>query len=442
MAQIEFVGQSARDTDNIAAAPSRLLNCYREPTAEGKKVLKPVLGLAPFSELPAVFVNAMGVVDGRLFIAGASGLYEIETGGAVIPRGDLPNGNSSIAGNNGSVTVCAVGEYWVWDGSVMTQPAPGAFDGFGGLTFFGNYTILTERNGRRFQWSKFADPTDLPGLNFSTADGRDDSLIRPMAVGAMLYLWKETSHEIWYLTGGAGAEALERVAGGVRDIGLKAFGTICTIPGGAFIVGDDNRAHLVSGGAMKPVSTPAVESAIRQGEPLQCVSYEDEGHLFCCVIFADRPAWCFDVATGEWSERAEGLLFDPWTVRASAKWAGEWYAGRADGKLLRFTAGKLDGDVPVIKEAISLTLESDGQRLIVHEVELFPRKGLEGGQITLSTSKDGGLTWGAEKARDIGPPGTMAERVIWRALGQFRRMNVRVRWDGEFAVRADGRVRL
>ncbi|WP_230685880.1 hypothetical protein, partial [Streptococcus pneumoniae] len=79
-------------------------------------------------------------------------------------------------------------------------------------------TVLTELNGRRFQWSDIADASNLPGLNFSTADGRDDDILRPFQINGQLYIWKETSHEIWYLTGGAGAEAFERMAGGVRDV--------------------------------------------------------------------------------------------------------------------------------------------------------------------------------------------------------------------------------
>jgi hypothetical protein len=437
MPLIEFVGQGARDDDNVAAAPSRLLNCYREPTAEGKMVLKPVPGLTSFADLDGIFTRAMTTVDGTLYAACGGRLVEVAPDGTVTNRGAVGDGFTAMAGNNGVLGLTVDGRYWTWDGAALIEPAPGAFSSFGAVEYFGNYTVLTELGGRRFQWSDIADANDLPGLNFSTADGKDDNLVRPFAINGRLYLWKETSHEVWYLTGGAGADAFERLAGGVVDIGLKAPGLICRLPAGAFIVGDDNRAHIVSG-ALQPISTTAVETAIMQGVPTDCVTYDVEGHTFCVIIFSDRPAWAYDIATGEWHERAEGLL--PWSVSATVKWRGAWYAGRNDGQMFAF-GGNTDGEEPITKEAISRTLQFD-DRTIVRDVEVFPRKGLETGGVTLSTSRDGGLSWGSEKQRDVGPTGSTEHRVNWRNLGQFRQVNARLRWDGGFALRADMQVTL
>ena len=65
--EVQFVGQSARDRDNIAAAPSRLVNCYAEPTAEGERVLKSVLGMEPKAQMTGVFVRALETVAGQLY---------------------------------------------------------------------------------------------------------------------------------------------------------------------------------------------------------------------------------------------------------------------------------------------------------------------------------------------------------------------------------------
>jgi hypothetical protein len=435
MPMLQFVGQSARDSDNIAAAPSRLLNCYREPTAEGAFVLKPVPGLTAFATLGAVFVRAMATVSGKLFAASSGDLVEVFADGTVISHGEIGDGFTTLAGNNGTVTACVGGRYWTWDGTALAEPSAGAFSDFGAVEYFGNYTVLTERNGRMFQWSDIADPSDLPGLNFSTADGRDDNILRPFVINGRLYLWKETSHEVWYLTGGAGADAFARVAGGVQDVGLKAAGLICGVSGGAFIVGSDDRAYLVSNGALRPVSTTPVETAIKQGTPASCVAYDDEGHTFCVITFGDRPAWAFDITMNEWHERSEGISHAPWSVSATVKWDGAWYAGRNDGMLFLF-GGVADGAVPVTKEVTSTTLRMP-DRGSIHDLEAFPRKGLEESSLTLALSRDEGLTWGAEKVRSVGPIGSTGHRVNWRNLGQFRNATARLRWDGAFSVRAD-----
>lgn len=445
MPQIEFFGQSVADGDNIAANPSRLVNLYREPVPSGGRggaVLKSVPGLQPFSQLPGVFTRQIAEIDGKLFAVVGARLYEIATDGGYVDRGAIADDeNTTIAGNNGNVTIVANGDYYLWNGTTLTNPTPGAFSDFGSHDYIGNYTVLTELNGRRFQWSDIADPADLPGLNFSTADGRDDNLIRPFAINGVLYLFKQTSHEVWYVTGGSGANAFERQAGGVVDVGLKAHNLICRIPGAAFFVGDDNRAHLVSG-QVQPVSTPAVETAIKDKRPRACFAYEDEGHTFCVITFRDCAAWVYDVALGEWHERAEGVTLDPWSATTATKFNGEWYCGRDDASLFQFAKIGTDDNGPLIREATSRTLHQDGQRFSVSELELFPRQGFQSASIELEISRDGGLVWTPPKVRTIGPVGNYAGRVIWRNLGQCRQITARVRFSEaqRFTMLAEGRL--
>lgn len=445
MPQVEFVGQSARDSDFGAANPSRLVNLYREvivPGGRAQHAIKSVPGLASFSVLPGVFVRAMETVSGKLFAVGAGRLYEIDGTGGYTDRGAIdPDAFTTIAGNNGNVTVVANGKYYLWNGTAISQPSAGAFSDFGAVEFFGNYTILTEKNGRRFQWSALANPASLPGLNFSTADGKDDNLVRPFALNGALYLFKQTSHEIWYLTGQANARALARQAGGVYDIGLKSAGLICRIPGSAFLVGDDGRAHVVAAG-LKPVSTPPVETAIKYSNPQYCFAYEDEGHTFCVITFRDCPAWVYDIASGEWHERAEGANLDPWSASCAVKFGGNWYAGRDDGKILRFARNNADDSGVLVREAVSRTLYQDAARAVINELELFPRQGFSEGQITLQVSRDNGNTWSAPKVRSTGPVGQYAQRVIWRGLGQARQFTAKIRWTNphDISILAEGRI--
>jgi len=42
----------------------------------------------------------------------------------------------------------------------------------------------------------------------------------------------------------------------------------------------------------------------------------------------------------------------------------------------------------------------------------------------MRVSRDGGHTWGEPKYRDVGRIGDYEARVTFRAMGQFRRMNV------------------
>jgi hypothetical protein len=216
------------------------------------------------------------------------------------------------------------------------------------------------------------------------------------------------------------------------------------MPSGAFMIGDDGKAYVIAGpGAIQPVSTPPVETAIREMNPVSCLYYEDEGHMFCCIVFRDAPAWCFDIATGEWHERAEGSLLAPWTAVHSVKWRGGWHASQDDGTIRRFARSATDGDKPLVKQATSHTIRSqDGQRMVLRELEIHAPQGFSAGRIGLQISRDGGATFGIEKPRDIGPIGAYAKRMNWRNLGLAREMCARVQWTDDVAIVSQARVRL
>lgn len=443
MPQIEFVGQSARDGDNIAGNPSRLINAYREPITSGGRAaysIKSVLGTAPYLSSPGLFTRALAVVDGTMYSAAGGNLYRV--GAVLVDAGAIEDDeNTTISGNEGKVTVVAGGEYSLLDGVTMTNPTAGAFADFGAVDYLGGYTILTERNGIRFQWCDYANPASLPGLNFASADATDEKLTRPLVLNGLLYLFKPNSFEVWFPTNDAGAKAFMRQAGGVGEVGLKSFNLITRFPSGAFFVGSDNRAHIIAG-SVQPVSIPPVETALKQNRPRACFTYEDEGHTFCAITFVDGLAWVYDVATGEWHERAEGVQLQPWGVTCAAKWQGEWYCGHDDGSIRRFDRVSVDGTQPLIREVTSRTLYQDGARFPVSEVELFPRQGFTSGLIELFVSRDGGVTWSDAKPRTIGPVGNYGGRVIWRALGLCRNLTVRARVSeaDAFTMLADGRV--
>ena len=445
MPQLQFFGPSGRDADNRAANSARLLNCYLEPVQPGGRTgysVKAVLGTTAFTSVAGVFVRAMAEVNGLLYVVCNSRLYSIDGTGSVTDAGAVDDGaNATITGNFGKVAVTVDNRYFVLDGTI-SEPTPGAFTAMGAADYIGGYTVITEAGGRRFQWSALADAETLPGLNFSTADGRDDLCIRPFEINGSLYILKQRSHEVWYLTGGAGASAFERQVGGVINIGLKAFGLICRIDLGAFMVGDDNRAYLIGQG-LQPVSTPAVETAIAQTGPKFCFTYDDEGHVFCVIVCESGPAQVYDVATNEWHERASGAEFAPWSVTAAAEFGSRQCIARDGGDVLELTRTATDAGMPLLRRMVSRTLANDGQRFVIDELEVFPRQGFDAASVSLRMSRDNGMTWGSPKVRSFAV-GEYGKRVIWRALGQFRQATAELTISdaADITMNAEGRLAL
>ena len=415
---------------------------FAEPIPEGGRarfVLRSVLGSEEWAQLPGVFIRALGVVfdrdeDGamieRLFASIDGKLFQVASNGGITNLGDIENSqNTTIAGNNNDVSVVCGGKYYVWNGTTLTEPTAGAFSDFGAVEFLGGYTILTERNGRRFQWSALADATDLPGLNFASAEGRDDALLRPVAINGNLWLFKARSTEIWSLTGQASENAFARLGGGVRERGLLGFNLIAKTPDSAFFVGDDGICYITDGAQFAPVSRTPVEAAIEQETPTDCFYYEDEGHKFCVVRFRNRPAWVYDLSTGLWHERATGT--GAWLATSAVYAFGSWRIGRDDGRVARLLRNNADISGALIREATSRTLQNMGGRFRVPAIEFMGKVGRSDigrdASMIVQFSRDGGNTWGNERIRSLGDLGEYDKRMVFRQVGQARNLAARIR---------------
>lgn len=481
--KIEFAGPSLKDSDNAWAATSRLLNLYREPIGD-RMIVKPVLGTVLFGDLSGVFCRAMATVDGLLYVVHGERLYSVASNGLATELGIIPDDpQTTISGNNGKVTVCAGGNYYLWDGTTLTEPAAGAFSEFGSVTFFAQKTVLTERGGRRVQWSLPADPDTLDGLDFATAERGDADILRAVPVGGGLWIMKTNSYEVWQSkTDGS----LDIVPGSTVDLGLKAFSLMTVIPNGLFFIGNDNVAYLGSNGGRQRVSTAGVETSIAAENPTGCAYFEDEGHKFCALLFDGRPAWVYDIATGEWHERTEGNDLGPWSVQAVTSAYGGFIAGTTTGKLVRFARVGRDLGATMIKRAVGRTFGGDMQRFRVSELalpvrvgtvdnppageavfELVPVTILDGTPVTmldddgepvvivdevevarapveeaieLRVSGNNGFTWSDPMPRGLGLLGQFDRRVVWTRLGQFQQMTAEISYGGSADITFDATI--
>lgn len=454
MPLVEFTAPTARDPDNKAASSSRLVNCYLEPVGgRSPSVLKSVLGMSAFSELNNVFMRAMIEVKNVMYSACGGSLYKVTTDGAATLLGAIDDSReTAISSNNDKITVVANGRYFVWNGTTVSEPTAGAFDSFGHVTFMGQRTVLLEKAGRKVQWSAVADPTDLDALDFATTESRDDNNLMAFPIQGLLWIMKERSIELWQPV----TDGFQFLPGSTIDTGLKAYGLACAIPNGVFFVGSDGRAYLASGGGIQPVSGVGVESTIKQSSASHVYFYADEGHQICVIRFRDRPALCYDTATGYWHERTEGWeMSKAWSAVSAVEAFGNYYVGTETGKIYRLERSNVDATGPLVRDAIGRTLVTD-EHIRLGKVEMFGRVGWsnlgeeeatvldagdgfaldagDGGaliveeltpdprpaRVELRISKDYGMTWTAPKTRSLGSKGDFDIRVTWRAQGRYR----------------------
>ncbi len=436
MAAIEFVGQSAQSQTSPGAGTSRLLNLYREPVTEGdstRYVLRPVPGQTALHTPDTEFQRAMSWVSGDVYTVSGGFLSVLGGDGAPSQLGAVADDeNTSIAGNLSNIGVVAGSNYYLWNGTTVSEPTSGAFSSFGSIESVGQRIMLTELGGRRFQWSDVADPTTLGGLNFATTEAGEDVNIRGVALSGNYWIFKERSIEIWYQTGSADqAEAFARVSGGVITTGLKSFNLITKIRGGLFFIGNDNAPVLTTGAGLEYIGSAGVIRSIKDNNPTHCFYFEHEGHKFCVIRFGDRPAWVYNFSSKEWSERSEGHDHGPWdAVATTQRTAGDWIAAGELGSISQLSNVQHDKGGPLYRRAISRTLWQDAKRFRVPELEFLADMGRvatdEELAAVMRTSGNKGNTWSTGRQMSLGAQGRYENRVLFRSLGQFRNLTIRL----------------
>ena len=464
---IEFVGQTVQDSDNIQANASRLINCHRQLVlghGKTKYTLNSVLGQSLTDDIGAFEVQAMGYGNQKTWLVGNGALYEVSTDGVIIRKGSVSGSTrTTIDGNYSDVTVVADGNYYVWDGGSISQPTTKTFTNVGSHCYVSGYTILTELNGKRFQWSGLGDAQTLDALHFASAEQVDDNIIRAIEMSGSLVLFGERSTEIWQVTGQAGAEAFSRVTSFNR--GLKDFHLLARFDNTVMFVGDDSNVYLGIGSGAVDVSTPAINTALENERVSRCFFYEDQGHKFFVLGFRDRPAFIFDARMKEWHERAEGAHDGPWRAVASVRTDNGWFVGTTDGEVHKLARTNKDLNGPLRRTAISSPFYLGDRKFVVNKIEVNARVGavevtesesyaldigggfalkLGAGEalkvaegdptprpaiIGLEESGDGGNIWGAIKKRSLGLSGDFNQRMIWRARGQFNEYSARITID-------------
>ncbi len=426
MAKYTFFTQAARDESNVAASSEEVVNLYPEQApgdARTRIALRSVPGEVTFADLSAPVPRAAAQANGKFFAVAAGNLYEVQSNGTIFNRGGVGNSaETSISGNGTNVCVVANGDYSVWDGASLTNPTPGAFSDFGSVAFSDYDTILTELNGRRFQWSDTADPTTLDALNFATAESRDGNIVRAEVDRAQLFLFTTECVEVWRDTGVAGSSRYRRLTVIDQGRGLKGYHLLVSDAFGIFFVGNDGVAYILSGSGIMPVSTPAVQSDLTDGEPDAAYYYEDRGHKFCVLRFSDRPAWVYDLTTQLWHRRQSGVTRSAWGVQRMAGAYGKWLGVDGFGAVVELGRTNSDRGMPMARVMRGKPIYMDGRQFSVAEFEALCSVGESNigrdAEIMLRWSRDGGQTWEGTQTGSLGSLGDYGQTVNFYALGR------------------------
>lgn len=435
MTLITFARQSAADPAHTEYSGERLLNWYARSFPDGgigQALIVPSPGMRQWAVLDGINpVQAVHTLRGTIYAACGGKLWSVRNG-VVDQLGSIQDDtNTTIVSNGLQVAVAAGGRYSVWNGAALSNPLTGAFGNIANVAAVDNYVLLFEENGERFSVSQLADATLIDPLDFASAEGTADFIVRGHIDHAELWIFGTESTEIFGNSGDADFP-FARLSGGRLDRGCAFPSSVASEDNSVFWVGNDRVVYRANGYQPIRISTEYIEALIQdipEGADVRGFSFTQDGAKVYCLRMPDAPALMYNIATGLWSERNSGLDDGPWLATCATTLGELTVLGGQDGRL--YTPGGLtDGGRVIVREAVSLPLTQAGQRITLAAVEVTFKTGATDigreANVMLSISRDG-RTWGEEKVRPLGQLGQYLRRARWHALGQARQFRVRVR---------------
>lgn len=431
-----------------------LVNLYAQRAAEGAKgpvVLIGAPGARAFAQLryhndelvatDDTNVNAMIFAFGRIVIVTDHAVYFVKENGTVSRRANLGIvGPVSMAWNRLDVAaVGPAGAFWINE-SVVTAISDANYYPSDAVAFLDSYFIFNRRgSGQVFQTGSYT--REIDGLDFADAEKAPDDAVGVIAAGESLFIFGEDTTEVWYNAAGS-QFAFARISGATMEHGCAAIATATQFNGDVTWLTRGGLVMRAVGLAPQRISDEEVEAALAERKAdwstARAFVYSDEGHTFYVLTVGDLTL-AYDDATGLWHKRSNysrGHALARCYVRA---W-GRHFIGDDRGRVLEMTGDAFDdAGEPLIAEAVSVPITSDGALLPIGGVELEMDAGVAplgvSAAVMLSHSCNGGRSWAPDRTVSAGRTGEYLHRIRWRKFRAAREHRFRIRISAPFRRR-------
>lgn len=468
---------------SVNAADSRMVNLFPEVVPEGGKepaflqrapglLLKVAVGTGP--------IRGMWQLGDYLYAVSGNQFYQIDKNWNAEYIGVINgSGPVSMADNGTQIFIACNPLGYIYNARLgkLAQITDTDFTGAVTVGYIDGYFVYNEPNSQKIWVTSLLDGTEIDPLDFASAEGSPDNLVSLIVDHREVWLFGQNSVEVWY-DAGTPDFPLARIQGAFNEIGCAAAYSVAKLDNTLFWLGKDARGqgivYRANGYTGQRISTHAVEWHIQQYPDISDAvgyTYQQDGHAFYVLNFPNaNTTWVFDVATGEWHERAawtNGKFTRHWGNSQAAfandvvvgdyrngniyafdldvykdngeiqRWLRSWRALPPGQNNLKRTAQhglQLDAETGTYFETIPATVEyltteaedilttEDGDSLIV----TAGSQAIKSPQYMLRWSDDGGHTWSNEHWRSGGGYGDYGTRVRWLRLGMTTKLRDRV----------------
>lgn len=414
------------------------LSLIESGTGKAPAVLQSIPGLTAFASIGTA-IRGIHEVNGRLFVAAGSALYEINSTGTVTNLGSLATSSGPVDMAHGLFQLVAVdgdnGYVLTLATNVFAQIASSSWRGSKRVGFLDGYFLFIAPFTQQFYWSAIDNATSLDALDFASAESSPDTLASLLIDHRDVMLFGTQSTEGWNNTGTSAI--FERNSGAIMEVGCAAPFSAQKLDSTFIWVGNDQNGQgqvwMADGYKPRRISTIPIETALQKSTDLSAAvayTYQQDGHSFYCLNAPGLDTTLvFDVNTLSWHDRAELVDGEYAPIRGTchAYCFGKHLIGADDGTLyyLDKDAYTLGGDV-LVRDRISPHNAIPSLAWGVFSrfaIDCTVGAGKADGSapsVQMRYSNDGGNTWTDWRTASLGSVGEYAMHVFWRRLGRAR----------------------
>lgn len=464
---------------SLPLAAQTCLNLYVEPNESGSGEpggFYGTPGLVRKTTVDTGGCRGARSAGGYLWTVFGSKVYRVDSAFVATVVGMLPNATGAVGmDDNGTSLVVAHAAGWhaitlATSVMVFVTDSPTMSD----VSFIDNYLVGANADGT-YQWANL-NSTTIDALNFASAEGSPDKIIRTVADHRELWLFGTESVEVAVVTSDPD---LPFTRTSYIEQGILAPKSACKEDNSVFWLGANAKGRgivfVAEGYIPRRISTFAIEQAISgyaNPELATAYTYQQDGHHYYVLNFAEAT-WAYDINTQLWHQRAyrrpETGLLERHRGEAHAFFRGQHVLGDyADGRLYELDLDSYtdDGD-PIYRERAWHQLDAENHWISFHFGELIADMGVGNGgrvqalsyltdedgdeisgedgtfleidgvtdpgadpQVWLQWSNDGGRTWSSAQERPLGQIGQFRNRAIWRRMGKAKTRYYRL-WTAE-----------
>lgn len=464
---------------SLPLAAQSAINIYTEPNESGSGEpggFYGTPGLTLKATLPVNGCRGAHRANGFLWVVYGNTVYRVSSAFAFTAVGTIPNFTGAVElFDNGTTLIVAhqAGWHQVTMSSLgfsAVADAPTMSDG----CFIDNYLVGATADGT-YVWANL-NSTTIEALNFASAEGSPDKIIRTLADHRELWLFGTESVEVAVVTSDPD---LPFTRTSYIEQGILAPKSAAKEDNSVFWLGANASGQgvvfVAEGYIPRRISTFAIEQAIEgyaNPELATAYTYQQDGHHYYVLNFAEAT-WAYDLNTQLWHQRAYRVpntgLLERHRGAAHAFFNGLHILGDyEDGRLyaLDMDAFTDDGD-PIYRERSWPQVDAENRWVTHHRGELIADMGVGNGgsvsfdspllteddeplltedglpilidiptdpgadpRVWLQWSDNGGRSWSSAQDRRLGTLGEFQNRAVWRRLGKARTRYYRL-WTAE-----------